>query len=150
MEMSIVHPMNALLGPVRRSSQRDRWRQMVAALALVALIFPSLGALPWIAASLVPGAVIIGPHAHAGDDGDAPHEHDASDIPGSPLHPLDHDCFPCQVLAHLSRCALLEPAIATIAAVPSCPVQPRPITVPRIAASVAKLPPARAPPPSNA
>ena len=61
MEMSIVHPMNALLGPVRRSSQRSRWRQMVAALALIALVFPSLGALPWIAASFVPGAVIIGP-----------------------------------------------------------------------------------------
>ena len=29
---------------------------------------------------------------------------DFSDLPGSPTHPLDHDCDPCQVLTHLSRC----------------------------------------------
>ena len=134
----------------RWSSRRGRWRQMAAVLALLALVFPSLGALPWIAASFVPGAVVIGEHAHAAEDRDTPHEHDASAIPGSPLHPLDHDCVPCQVLAHLSRCALLEPTIGGVAAVPPCPVQPAPIAVPRVAASVANLPPARAPPASNA
>jgi len=128
------------------SSRRRLWRQMVAALALIALVFPSLGVLPWIAASSVPGAVTIGQHAHGADERDGPHQHDASDIPGSPLHPIDHDCFPCQVLAHLSRCTLFAPAIGAVAAVPPCPVQPPPIAVLRMAASVANLPPVRAPP----
>jgi len=125
---------------------------VVATLALIALVFPSLGALPWIAADFVAGNGIAGLHdlAHAAHDRDAPHEHDASGIPGSPLHPIDHHCFPCQILAHLARCALLPPAIRAVAAVPPCPVRPQPIALPRIAASVAELPPVRAPPASHA
>ena len=133
----------------RWSSRRGRWRQMAAVLALLALVFPSLGALPWIAASFVPGAVIIGEHAHAAEDRDTPHEHDASAIPGSPLHPLDHDCFPCQVLAHLSRCALL----ARHRHRRRSPALPRATATDRgaaSAASVANLPPVRAPPAGNA
>ena len=132
MEMSIVQRRQRYSGSderavsstdssVRWSSPRRLRRRMVTTLALIALVFPSLGALPWIATRLVTVAESSGTIAHAADDGDTPHEHDASDIPGSPLHPLDHDCFPCQVLAHLSRCALLEPGIGTVAAVPVLP-----------------------------
>jgi len=131
---------------------RARWRRRIATLALIALIFPSLGALPWIAADFVAGHGIIGQHhdTHVAHGNDGPHEHDASDIPGSPLHPADHQCFPCQVLAHLSRCALLPPAIGAIAVVPPCPVQPAPVAMPRLAASIAQLPPVRGPPANNA
>src|SRR5262249_24237611 len=141
-----------------RRSGRGRWRRIVASFTLAALVFPSLGALPWIGADLA-SIEADDHHQHrtaAGDRHDALHEHagghdhDLSDVPGSPLHPIDHDCFPCQVLACLSRCALLPPAIPVIAVVPPRPLRPLPVVVtPRVTMLAAVLPPVRAPPATN-
>jgi len=147
----------------------------VSTFALVALVWTSLGPLPW----LFVGSYVAG-HDHAesaltGQGADAhrdaheaaaapreSHSHgehahstghhhrhyaDTSDVPGSPTHPLDHDCAPCQVLKHLSRCTIplpfSLPAIALQRPMASCPqADPEP---PR-AVLVASLPPVRAPP----
>lgn len=149
---SMNEPLRPRKVSVRRSSPCSRWRHLVAPLTLAALVLPSLGALPWIAADFVRDHGIVGQQelSPAADHRDAHHEHNTSDIPGSPLHPIDHDCFPCKVLAQLSRCALYPPAILNVAVVPLCPVRPLPIAVLRIAAAVAELPPVRAPPASIA
>jgi len=134
------------------------WRRIVASLALVALVLPSLGALPWIGADLASGDTAERQshrvatdedrealHEHAGH-----HDHDLSDVPGSPLHPVDHDCFPCQVLACLSRCALLPPAVPVVAVIPPRPLRPPPAVIaPRVTVLAALLPPVRAPPAAN-
>ncbi|HET7098592.1 MAG TPA: hypothetical protein VFJ68_14490 [Casimicrobiaceae bacterium] len=142
----------------RRRSSRAGWCRIVASFTLAALLFPSLGALPWIGADLT--SVEAAEHEHhrtaAADSHDALHEdagehdHDLSDVPGSPLHPVDHDCFPCQVLACLSRCALLPPAVPVVAIVPPRPLRPPPVVVtPRVTMLAAVLPPVRAPPAAN-
>jgi hypothetical protein len=86
-------------------------------------------------------------HSHASPSS-APHEHqgEAADIPGSPTHPADHDCFQCLVLKHLSRCVPSEPDPPTIAWQSGCPVQPRDQLESQIAGHIAALPPARGPP----
>jgi len=139
---------------VHKSAQRRAcsagWRSWVASYALVALAWPSLGLLPWI-------AVDFAPHQHsaayqeAAFDADqsstAHHEHgDASDIPGSPTHPADHDCFQCQVLKHLSRCVVPQIVPPTIPLPSGCPVQPRVHAEPQHAGRIAFLPPVRGPP----
>ena len=142
----------------RRKLGRRDWRRIVASFALVALVLPSLGVLPWIGVDL--GAGDIAEHEHhrvaANESGELPdehaghHHHDLSDIPGSPLHPVDHDCFPCQVLAALSRCALLPPSIPVVAVVPPPPLRPPPVIAPRVTVLAAVLPPVRGPPADNA
>jgi len=74
------------------------------------------------------------------------HPGDASDIPGSPTHPADHDCFPCQVLNHLARCvpSVLDPP--TILWQAGCPVQPSAQLESQFAGHIAALLPARGPP----
>jgi hypothetical protein len=142
----------------RRRPRRADWRRLVASLALAALVFPSLGALPWVGVDSVAGDVVEHRHhgATAGEAREAAHEraghhdHGVSDIPGSPLHPVDHDCFPCQVLAALSRCALLPPSIPVVAAVPPQPPRPPPVIAPRVTVLATVLPPVRAPPADNA
>ena len=137
---------------------RGDWRRIVAWFALVALVFPSLGALPWIGVDLASGDTSEHHHHGVAASGDREalhehaghHNHGLSDIPGSPLHPVDHDCFPCQVLAALSRCALLPPSIPVVAVVPPLPLQPPPATTPRVTVLLAVLPPVRAPPADNA
>ena len=128
-------------------SRHARWRSWVASCALLALIWPSLGPLPWIIAAGMPVAMH---HDEDGHDGAEAHEHhhqhDASDIPGSPTHPADHDCTPCQMLQHLSRCApplFLAPVVAST---PACPVLPQVAVQSQRAAHVATLPPVRGPP----
>ena len=46
--------------------------------------------------------------------------HDFSDVPGSPTHPLDHNCFECQVLQHLARCIPTLAPLAIAPALPAC------------------------------
>ena len=142
--------------PARRP-RRVRWFRSVALLALAAFVLPSLGVLPWIAADLARDAAVArvdhagqAPHAHHPPHGHAHALPDASDIPGSPLHPEDHHCSPCQVLAHLARCAFLPPPCTSVAALAPSPVQPLAIAAQPIVAAVVALPPARAPPPSLA
>jgi hypothetical protein len=104
--------------------------------------------LPWIALpasshhhhDVAQGAVDVAIEA-------ASHHLDASDIPGSPTHPADHDCFECQVLKHLSRCVLAQPVAAEVTLPAGCPVRPELRVESQHARHVAFLPPVRAPPP---
>ena len=120
---------------------------MVAALAFVALAWPSLGPLPWLADAIVP-------HAHAAADAhgaDAYGHVDASAIPGSPTHPADHDCAECQVLKHLSRCILAAFAIDLTPAPIVCGAIALPVSVVLPATQTETvLPPVRAPPTASA
>jgi hypothetical protein len=136
--------------PKAHASPRICWRLGVAWCALVALSWPSLGLLPWV---LDPGTDLLAAHAvietsSAAHDDASAHDHaaDASDIPGSPTHPADHDCFQCQVLKHLSRCTVapLDPPAVNLPAGNS--VQPPVIAETQFVGHVAALPPVRAPP----
>jgi len=124
---------------------RRRWRAWVAWCAAFALVFPAVLPLPWtspeVAASGSP-TTDAGSHRHA-----EPNRHlDYSEIPGSPTHPPDHNCFPCQVLKHLSRGLLPQPEfVAPTLRLRDQPLRARHIE-PEHAAHIGSLPPARAPP----
>ena len=81
-----------------------RWQAWVALCAAVALILPSVALLP--AASL--GLESEAGHAHHGakyvaHDGAAEDSGlRLADVPGSPTHPIDHDCAPCQIIKYLA------------------------------------------------
>jgi hypothetical protein len=120
-----------------------RWiRILIAASALVAVAWPSLGPLPFLVHDFGAHVEVADGHAHAGDDD----YFDASSIPGSPTHPADHSCAECEVLKHLSRCVLPTLAIAIVAPVVVTVVAPRVAVARPPAQVVAHLPPARAPP----
>ncbi|HET8875879.1 MAG TPA: hypothetical protein VFO53_06070 [Casimicrobiaceae bacterium] len=122
------------------------WHACIAWCALVAVAWPSLGPLPFLVHDFVPHVHRDGGHANAGD-GD---HFDASSIPGSPTHPVDHDCPECEVLKHLSRCVLPMLAVAIVAPVVVSVVTQRVAVARPPAQIVAHLPPARAPPRSLA
>src|SRR5262252_9468728 len=89
-----------------RRLRRARWQSLIASYALVALAWPSLGPLPWIAMESLPHEHAV-TQSGAGVDLDEAspadhHEEDPSSVPGSPTHPINHDCFQCKVLKHLS------------------------------------------------
>jgi hypothetical protein len=127
----------------RRPQHSSRaWRACVAWCALVALAWPSLGPLPFLVHDFSGHVHRAGGHAHAGDD--APF--DASSIPGSPTHPVDHNCPECEVLKHLSRCVLPTLTIAIVAPVVVGTIEGRVAVARPPAQSVAQLPPVRAPP----
>jgi hypothetical protein len=140
----------ALLAAPRKLARRVRlrWRFWVAYGVLAGLVWPSLGPLPWIAEAAAHHHFVA--HAiDADDDGAAApghHHDDASDIPGSPTHPVDHDCLQCQVLKHLSRCVLLQPGVPDVPLPAGSPVQPSAGSESQYPARIAALPPARAPP----
>jgi hypothetical protein len=104
------------------------WRPMLAAYVLLAVAWPAAGPLPWLAVEH--GALHYADrhearhHADAQDadrNGSAAAEHEDGDVPGSPTHPLDHDCAQCQVLKHLARCVLpdfIAPAVPLAAGNP--------------------------------
>ena len=125
-----------------------RWRSCVAWLLLLALSWPSLGPLPWLdTGSEAHAHPALSTSDFADADADAQHRHvPASDIPGSPAHPSDHDCFQCQVLKHLARCVPAPIAPATIPVAAGCSVEPRLPIAPSLVNDVAALPPVRAPP----
>jgi hypothetical protein len=149
--LDFVPPTHCLKRPSRRGlPRRGRWCSWIASYALLTLAWPSLGLLPWVGMDLTAtdhAAEQQTQHSHA-TPSSAAHEHpgNASDIPGSPTHPADHDCFQCRVLKHLSRCvpSALDPP--TIALPSGCPVQPRDQLESQIAVHIAALPPARGPP----
>jgi hypothetical protein len=134
----------------QRRSHRARWRSWVASYALVALAWPSLGLLPWIAVDFAPhhhSAAYQEAEFDADQSSAAHHEHaDASDIPGSPTHPADHNCFQCEVLKHLSRCVVPQVDPPTIPLPSGCPVQPLVHLESQHAGRIASLPPVRGPP----
>ena len=121
-----------------------RINRIVAWVALVALAWPSLGALPWLAEPTQVHAVV---HVHA--QGSQLHQDgDSSTIPGSPTHPVDHNCFECQVLQHLARCIFVSPTTGIVPPTVVCDAAPR-VAVALLRTQVAMvLPPARAPPSS--
>jgi hypothetical protein len=128
---------------LRASHREHRWRRWIAVYALVALAWPSLGPLPWLAAELLPHEH-ESPRAHGALN--EYHHVDASAIPGSPTHPDDHDCFECRVLKHLSRCVPPTFDIAFVPAVPACHVAPLALLTGEHRPVVTLLPPVRAPP----
>src|SRR5437870_2907203 len=127
---------------------RGPWRAWLAGYVLLALVWPAIGPLPWL--------IDLAPESHRADrsassgDSDAHaglHSHvDASEIPGSPTHPDDHDCFQCQVIKHLARCvpsACAQPIVALAAGGSPKP----PIVAESIYAALAvPRPPIRGPP----
>jgi len=149
--LDFVSPTHRLKGPSWRDLPRGRrWRSWIASYALLALSWPSLGLLPWVGMDLPAtdhAAEKHTQHSHA-TPSSAAHEHlgDASDIPGSPTHPADHDCFQCQVLKHLTRCVVPQLDLPSIPLPSGCPVQPRDQLDSQIAGRIAALPPARGPP----
>ena len=131
-----------------RRFTRGRWRAWLAAYVLLALVWPAIGPLPWL--------IDFGPDEHradrsvsndnAGEHARSHAHHDASEIPGSPTHPDDHDCFQCQVIKHLARCvpSACAPPIVALAAGGS----PKPPIVAEsiYAALAVPRPPIRGPP----
>jgi hypothetical protein len=131
----------------QRSAPRFRWfRTCIAWYALLALVWPSLGPLPYLVRDF--GIQQHGTHAHAGVHDD---DHvDASAIPGSPTHPIDHDCPECEVLKCLAGCILPSPGIAILPLAFVGVVGRAIIPAPPRALFAALLPPVRAPPPAAA
>jgi hypothetical protein len=130
-------------------ARRRRGRVWTARCALIALAWYALGPLPWVLSANVV-ADVDAPHHHvaadAHDHDDAPHGMVASDIPGSPTHPEDHDCFECQVLNFLARCLLPSPYAAIVAAVDVPHVAPpAPSAAPKKGSDTPR-PPIRGPP----
>lgn len=122
-----------------------RWRVWLAAYALVAVAWPSAGTLPWLLfepCDEAPAAAELGTAARG--------HHDDADIPGSPTHPLDHDCAQCKVLKHLARCVVSGPVAPTVAAIAGAPEPIRSAVARRYAGVAAERPPIRAPPSAEA
>jgi hypothetical protein len=131
--------------PIRPS--RRRWRAWVASYALAAMVWPALGPLPWLDLDFAPTEQAAAlPPAASPENAAHKHRTDAAQIPGSPTHPADHDCFQCQVLKHLARCVLALPAAPAVPALSGCPVAPPSRAVAQTAPRSAALPPARGPP----
>ena len=128
---------------LRRSS---RWRAWLAAYVLLSLAWPAAAMLPLelIALDAANATAVASDHHH--DDGVAAHHHDASDLPGSPSHPDDHNCFQCQVLQHLTRCVLPDAGPALVPPVPVCFVAPLRSSEASPIAYAAPRPPIRGPP----
>jgi len=125
-----------------------RWRTWVAYCTLLAVAWPSLGPLPWVLDAEGHDhalAYVIDGHEASEAPGHH-HHHDASDIPGSPTHPIDHNCFECQVLKHLSRCVLVQPGVPEVPLPTGSPVQPCTREESTQIVRLASLPPARGPP----
>jgi hypothetical protein len=120
---------------------------VLLAYTALALAWTAFGPLPWVILEFAPANLFTASVAdHATHDGDAPHRHDGSAIPGSPTHPADHDCFQCEVIKHLSRCILPDACTPTVPsrAAANVSVDPR-IELPH-AGAVAPHPPIRGPP----
>jgi hypothetical protein len=83
-------------------------------------------------------------HAHGA------HQSDGADIPGSPTHPEDHDCAQCEVLKHLARCVMPDPAVPGVAALEAAPVKPPTFAESRYAFRSVTRPRIRGPPIDNA
>ena len=145
---SSMSPDSPQLRSSRPLSGRRRWRSWVASYALTALIWPALGPLPWLDLDPAPAEQAVVLPAATADAAHESHQHrtSASEIPGSPTHPADHDCFQCQLLKHLSRCVLALPAAPAVPALAGAPVPPVLGAVAQHAPRIAALPPVRGPP----
>jgi hypothetical protein len=129
--------------------ERRVWRRQAACLLVAAFSWYALAPLPWALSTFAHAAHQA---AHEGnsvdvhEDEDAGHGLTASDIPGSPLHPEDHDCFDCQVIKYLAHCILPDAAVPTVPTFGAAPAdRPRFASSPP-AVCVVPTPPNRAPP----
>ena len=137
-----MHGIAARLKLLPRKISR-RWRVWVATYALVAIAWPSAGPLSWLVFEHGDEAHAV---AGAGAEGAAHRHHDDGDIPGSPTHPLDHDCAQCKVLKHLARCVVPAPVAPTVAPLAGAPAPVCSVVAPRYASVAPERPPIRAPP----
>jgi hypothetical protein len=133
--------------PRRRLACAARWRSCVAWCTAVVLILPSAALIPAASAGFESDVAhhaehLVAQRDHAASAGG----NRLSDIPGSPTHPVNHDCAPCQVIKYLATSFL---PLAGLAPLPSGPTDAAPsdrLHQPQEGARVAVLPPIRAPP----
>jgi hypothetical protein len=138
--------------PLMRSgfsiTRRRRWRICAAWCAMAALVWNAATPLPWLLRDIaseheVSSAASEG-HAHGA------HQSDGADIPGSPTHPEDHDCAQCEVLKHLARCVMPDPAVPGVAVLEAASVKPPAFAESRYAFRFVTRPRIRGPPIDNA
>ncbi|HEX4797705.1 MAG TPA: hypothetical protein VFV04_00310 [Burkholderiales bacterium] len=128
-------------------------RAAIARVVIVALLLPAAfglsGAGPeWMLGINVAGYESARHAAHDHHDGSADRGKDYSNIPGSPGHPADHNCNPCQVLKYLASYLPQLPLFLPASAPNAVPLIER--GAPQRAGHIASLPPSRAPPQSAA
>ena len=128
----------------KRNPRSRSLRTVIAWCALVALAFPSLGPLPWLAAEFEHAPTAA--HEDAADGHGYQPQLDASAIPGSPTHPEDHHCAECEVLKHLSRCIPAAPTLPFVPSLAACDVALPALAAPALTQQETILPPVRAPP----
>ncbi|HSC99270.1 MAG TPA: hypothetical protein VLI21_10235, partial [Casimicrobiaceae bacterium] len=64
-----------------RSLRRAPWRAWLVGCLLLSVAWPAIGPMPWLV------------DFTSDDRSGVARHHDASEIPGSPTHPDDHNCF---------------------------------------------------------
>ena len=126
--------------------RRSRWRAWLAAYVLVSIAWPAAAMLPLELIALDSAGTTPVASNHHHDGAVADHRHDVSDLPGSPTHPDDHNCFECQVLQHLTRCALPDVGPAIVPPLPACFVAQLSSSEAAPVSFVAPRPPIRGPP----
>ena len=133
--------------PRRYLARAARWRSCVAWCCAVALILPSVALIPAPSAGFDSDIAPHAEHLSAERDRAASEGGDRlSAIPGSPTHPVNHDCAPCQVIKYLATSFLPQAGLAPL---PSGPTDAAPcdrLHQPQEGARVAVSPPIRAPP----
>jgi hypothetical protein len=126
---------------------RSSARSLMARVLVFALILPTAFSLtapdPHWLLGIEPATQPAGV-AHAHPAGTPAHEHRASPIPGSPDHPADHNCSPCQVLKYLASYLPQLPFVLPARAPVAFPPVERDAA--QRAGLLASLPPSRAPP----
>jgi hypothetical protein len=130
---------------------RRFWQACASGWLLLGFVWYAMAPLPLVALSFAFPAKhaaheLAAVDGRAHDDGLARHGFEASDIPGSPLHPDDHDCFDCQILKYLARCILSDAVAPTLPVLDAAAASPSPITPSRSAGCLVPIPPIRAPP----
>jgi hypothetical protein len=141
-------PRKAVMRRLRRRRAARLWRAVVAWGTLSAFLWPSVSALPWL--WVAPTVALVAEHTHDDESGGLhlhPHGENFAP-PGSPAHPLDHDCPQCLALAHLMRCALPAPNPPSIAGSPAPAVDVYVAATPRPTCAFGAPPPIRSPPPA--
>ena len=139
--------MNAIAAAQRRLPRRSTrgWRFWLAAYVLLAIAWPAAGPLPWVVLEHESVHHAGGTH-DADHERSAPHAHGADDVPGSPTHPLDHDCAQCQVLKHLARCVPSDPVDASVPQPAGAALQTGTVAEDAHASVTVYRPPIRGPP----
>jgi hypothetical protein len=146
-EASLKPSYRITLGLLHRSARTGRWRCWVALCAAVSLILPSVALLPAASAGFESEAA----HVHHGssadrDDAAGDSREGLSDIPGSPTHPVNHDCTPCQVIKYLATSFLPQADLVVLPRELNDAPPPDRWHQPQDIVCVAVSPPIRAPP----